>query len=186
MKKIAFVTTNKSKAEEINDALKEYGFCVEQIKADKREDKDADMETVAKCAAKELCEELKMPLIVEDTGLFFKAYDNFPGSQPKFVFKGIGYDGIFRLLDGKDRSAYFETVIAYCEPGKDPVCFDGKMHGQVSEEIFEPKSDYMPYDSIFVPEGKDKPICQIVIQEKGLFSQRGQATKKLGEYLKNK
>lgn len=185
MKTIAFVTTNKSKIDEINDVLKEYGFEAVQKDAEKREDKDADMETVAKSAARELAQELNIPLIVEDTGLFFKAYDNFPGPQPKFVFKGIGYDGIFRLLEGKDRRAYFETVIAYCEPGEEPVCFDGKMQGKITQEIFGPQSEYMPYDSIFVVDGTKNPICKMTMQEKGNLSQRGEATKKLGEFFKN-
>ena len=68
MKTIAFVTTNKSKIDEINDVLKEYGFEAVQKDAEKREDKDADMETVAKSAARELAQELNIPLIVEDTG----------------------------------------------------------------------------------------------------------------------
>ena len=185
MKKITFITTNKSKAEEINDVLKEFGFEVEQKAMEKREDKDADMEEVAKSAAKELCEQLKIPLIVEDTGLFFEAYNNFPGAQPKFVFKGIGYDGIFRLLKDKDRGAYFETVIAYCEPGKDPVCFDGRMNGIITEKIFEPQSEYMPYDSIFISDGIQNPNCMMSMEEKSAFSMRGKVTRKLGEYLKN-
>jgi len=183
MKKITFITTNKSKAEEINDVLKQYGFEVERKDAEKKEDKDADMKAVAKSSAKELCEQLNIPLIVEDTGLFFKAYNNFPGSQPKFVFKGIGFDGIFRLLNGKDQCAYFETVIAYCEPGSEPVCFDGKMEGMITQEIFEPQSEYMPYDSIFIPVGAENPICKMTIEEKSALSQRGKATRKLGEYL---
>jgi len=186
MKTIAFVTTNKSKIDEINDVLKEYGFEAVQKDAEKREDKEADMETIAKSAAKELSQELNMPLIVEDTGLFFKAYDNFPGPQPKFVFKGIGYDGIFRLLEGKDRRAYFETVIAYCEPNKEPVCFDGKMEGSIDEKISEPQSEYMPYASIFIPNGFDKTVSQMTMQEKNTLSQRSKATKKLGEFLKTK
>jgi len=183
MKKIIFVTTNMSKVDQINDVLKEYKFVAEQNNAEKREDKDADMETVAKSAAKELSIELNIPLIVEDTGLFFKAYDNFPGPQPKFVFKGIGYDGIFRLLEGKDRKAYFQTVIAYCEPNKEPICFEGKMEGKITQEIFEPREDYMPYDSIFIAEGANNPNCQMTTEERSALPQRSKATKKLGEFL---
>jgi XTP/dITP diphosphohydrolase len=185
MKTIAFVTTNKSKIDEVNEVLKEYGFVAVQQEGEKKEDKDANMQSIAKDAAKELSQELNIPVIVEDTGLFFSAYNNFPGAQSKFVFNGIGYEGILRLLEGKDRAAYFETVIAYCEPNKEPVSFDGKMEGTISEKVSNPQEAYMPYDSLFVPNGEEKPICQMTIQKKSSLSQRSVATKKLGEFLKN-
>lgn len=100
MKRLIFITSNKHKVEEIGAVLKDFGIEIEQLKMEYEEDKEAGMEEVAKKAAKQLAEKLKKPVIVEDTGLFFKAYNNFPGPMPKFVFSGIGYEGIFKLLEG--------------------------------------------------------------------------------------
>lgn len=186
MKSILFITTNKHKVEEINAVLKEFDIAVEQKVREYAEDKETDMEEIAKRAAKELSRELGEPLIMEDTGLFFKSYSNFPGAQPKFVYKGIGYDGIFRLLDGKDRSAYFKTVIGYCEPGSEPVCFEGTMEGQITSEVFDPEADAMPYDRIFIPTGYTEPIVRMDLIKKNSFSQRGKAARQLGEYLSKK
>lgn len=164
--------------------LEPYNIELEQVAMDYAEDKEATMAEVAEKAAKELAEKFNEPVIVEDTGIFFKAYNNFPGAQPKFVIKSIGFDGIFRLLKDKDRSVYFQTVIGYCQPGQTPVTFEGILHGQILDKIIMPETEVMPYDHIFVPDGQEKAIVQMTLDEKNSISQRGQATRKLGEYLK--
>ncbi|MFA4941585.1 MAG: non-canonical purine NTP pyrophosphatase [Patescibacteria group bacterium] len=183
--KLIFVTSNKHKVEEIGFELKKYGVELEQVNIGYGEDKDADMEEVAKKAAKELAEKLQKPIIMEDTGLYFNAYNNFPGAMPKFVFNSIGFDGIFRLLEGKDRSAYFRTIIGFCEPGSEPVLFAGEMRGEITDEVHEPEKDGMPYGHIFIPEGHNKTCAEMSVEEKSLVSQRGEAARKLGEFLKN-
>jgi XTP/dITP diphosphohydrolase len=183
--KLTFITSNKHKVEEIGFELKKYGVELEQLNIGYGEDKDANIEEVAKKSAKELAEKLQKPIIMEDTGLYFKAYDNFPGAMPKFVFNSIGFDGIFRLLEGKDRSAYFKTIIGFCEPGEEPVLFAGEMRGQITEEVHAPEKDRMPYGHIFIPEGKEKTCAEMDMEEKSLVSQRGEAARKLGEFLKD-
>ncbi len=72
MKSIIFITTNKHKVEEVQAVLKDYDIKVEQQTLEYTEDKEADMKEVCERAAKELANELNKPIIVEDTGLFFK------------------------------------------------------------------------------------------------------------------
>jgi XTP/dITP diphosphohydrolase len=184
MKKLLFVTTNKHKFEEVKNVLDNFGIEIGQLIMEYEEDKEDDMAEVCKKASKDLADKMNKPLFVEDTGLFFDAYDNFPGPLPKFVFNGIGFEGIFRLLEGKDRSAYFKTVIGYCDPGKEPVLFEDIMKGQFSEKVILPEKEAMPYDHIFIPEGYDKAIVEMDLETKNFFSQRGKAARKLGEFLK--
>ena len=186
MKELIFITTNIHKVEEVIDFLKKYNIKIKQVKMDYEEDKEADMEEISKKAAKYLANKLKKPVIVEDTGLFFKAYNNFPGAQPKFVINSIGFDGIFRLLEGKNREAYFYTAIGYCAPKSQPKLFIGKMSGKITSKVIKPKIKAMPYDHIFVPEGSAKTIVEMSLNEKNILSQRGEAARKLGKYLKNK
>lgn len=183
--KLTFVTSNKHKVEEIGFELKKYGVELEQLNIGYGEDKDVNMEEIAKKASKELAEKLQRMIIMEDTGLYFKAYDNFPGAMPKFVFNSIGFDGIFRLLEGKDRSAYFRTIIGFCEPGNEPVLFAGEMQGEITKEVYEPEKDGMPYTHIFIPTGTNKVMIEMTIEEKNTVSQRGEAARKLGEFLKD-
>ena len=184
MKKIIFITTSKHKFEEVSAVLKKYDIVLEQLVLDYVENKEDSMEEVCKKAAEELAAKLNKEIIVEDTGLYFNAYNNFPGALPKFVIKGIGFDGIFRLLKNKDRSAYFKSVIGYGRPGKEVKIFNGIMTGKITEEVIAPKKDVMPYDHIFIPNGYDKVIAQMTMEEKNSFSQRGKAARKFGEYLR--
>lgn len=186
--KVAFITTNKGKFEEVESLFKSYGIDVEWINRKYEEDSDDTIEDTAKKAAKKLAEELKTPIVLEDTGLFFEAYEGFPGPSPKFVFKTLGYKGIFKLLDGVSRNAYFETFAAYCEPGSEPITFDGKMRGTITTRIFNTSKefDFMPYDRIFIPEGKKVTISGMTMEQKNQLSQRSKAFRKLGEFLKNK
>ncbi|MFC1598743.1 RdgB/HAM1 family non-canonical purine NTP pyrophosphatase [Patescibacteria group bacterium] len=183
MKKIRFITTNKHKVEEMQAILQDFDIELIQKAMEYPEDKEADMESVAKKAAKDLADELNEPVIVEDTGIFFEACNNFPGAQPKFVVNGIGLEGILRLLKEEKRGAYFHSVIGYCEPGQEPVIFEGKLNGKITEEIINRNAGQMPYTKIFIPEGQAKTIVEMSLKEKNKISHRGKATRKLGEYL---
>ena len=184
--KITFVTTNKHKFAEVQDILKDFPIDLEWLNMKYDEDHEDGIELTAKKAAKKLADELNKPIILEDTGLFFEAYPNFPGSAPKFVFNTLGYKGLLKLLDGENRNAYFQTVAAYCEPGKEPIIFDGIMKGRFAEKILNEDKDAMPYDRFFIPEGHSKTISDMTLMEKSALSQRGIAFKSFGEYITDK
>jgi len=88
-----FITSNNSKVREVSIVLSDYGVKIEQVNFDYPEDKEKNIEEVAREGAKFCFEEFKEELIVEDTGLFFSAYNNFPGALPKFVYNSIGFRG---------------------------------------------------------------------------------------------
>ena len=120
-----FVTANRHKFEEAVEALKEHSsITLVQVNADKPENKEDDLvysddpiRLIAEAAARKLSGNLNQPLVVEDAGIFLKAYNNFPGLNTKWVMKTIGYKGIFKLLENEDRSAYFRSVVSCCFPG---------------------------------------------------------------------
>lgn len=184
--KIAFITTNKHKFLEVQDILRPYQVELEHLSMEYEENHDTSMDEIARTAAKKLANELQRPVVMEDTGLFFEAYEGFPGALPKFIFQTIGYKGILKLLEGEKRGAYFRTVAGYCEPGMEPQLFDGVMKGEITTEVHNINIDAMPYDRIFVPAGKAVTISDMAMAEKNEFSQRAQAFYKFGEYLKNR
>ena len=182
--KITFITTNKHKFKEARNILKDFPIELEQLDMDYEENHDKGIEEIARGAAKKLADKLDKPVALEDTGLFFEAYNNFPGALPKFVINSIGFKGIFKLLDGESREAYFKTVAAFCEPCSEPVLFEGIMKGEITKKIYNENKDEMPYDKIFIPEGKTETISEMTLEEKNSFSQRAKAFKKFGEYIK--
>lgn len=183
MKTIYFATKNKHKFGEVKAILAEFGLNAKQLKIDKIEPRGESVESIAKNSAKIIAEKVKLPIILEDTGVFFEAYNNFPGPLPKFIFESIGYEGIMRLLNEKSRNAYFKTVAGYCEPGKEAVLFEGIMKGKITEKVFNLKKDLMPYERIFVPEGYRKTLSDLSRDEKNRISHRSKAFRKFGEWF---
>ena len=124
--------------------------------------------------------------MVEDTGIFFTAYPSFPGTIPKLAFQGLGYAGLLKLLEGKigrERGVYFLSCVGYCEPGKEPVIFEGKLNGKVLDHVEDQDKEVMPYERIIVSEGDTRTISKLTRDEKNAISHRAQATRKLAEYL---
>jgi len=187
---VSFLTNNPHKFIEAKEALAVYP-CIElkQIiegKAEYKNDATADpINEIARRAAEEAIKKYTIPIVVEDTGLFLNAYPEFPGLNTKWLIKKIGYDGILRLLAGKDRTAYFRSIVAFCEPEGDVVLFEGIINGTISEEVIGNDKDCMDYDRLFIPLGETLPFSMIMA-EKRQISHRKIAFHKLGEYLQRK
>lgn len=183
---IIFVTTNNSKFEEVSQVLSEFNIRIKQLNESYPEDHDKTISEIAKESAEYLANKLKQPVIVDDTGVFFDCYKDFPGPVAKFVFQNLGYEGLFKLLKGTDKKGHFETAAAYCDPGGIPQVFLGRMDGEfiIKKELKDPK--FMPYMQIFIPKGFDRVISELTVGEKNSISHRAAAFRKLGQFLKNK
>ncbi len=180
--KISLVTQNKYKFREVKEILAKFNIEVEHINIEKPE-QGATIEEIAKNAAEKLAKQLNKTIIVEDTGVFFLAFDNFPGTKPKKVFEDIGFEGILDKLKGKNRDAQFKTVAAYCEPGKEAILFTGVINGTISEEVRMKDKDVLPYEKLFIPEGYDKVWAEIP-EIKQKISHRVKAFEKLCKFLR--
>ena len=182
--KIYFVTGNKGKYLEVKEVMKEFGIKVEQIKIDKPEIKSDSIKEIAMDAAEKLAKKVGKTIVCEDTGFFLEAFKNFPGAHPHFIYNAIGLEGIFKLLKGKKRGAYFMTVAAYCKPGGKAKCFEGIFEGKVTKMISRKKTlPGLPYDKIFIPKGYKKPWAEIMHVKKK-DSHRLRAFRKLAKFLK--
>ena len=104
--KITFITTNKHKFKEVEGILKKYPIELEQLDMEYDENHDVGMEDIVRDAVEELANKLNKPIVLEDTGLFFEAYEGFPGALPKFVYNTLGYKGIFKLLENEKNRTY--------------------------------------------------------------------------------
>lgn len=180
IEKIYFVTKNKHKLEEARLVLK--NIIVEQIPEDKVEDKESSIKEIAKKNAFLFYKKYKKPIIVDDTGVFFKAYKNFPGSNPKLIFNLIDYKGIFKLLENENREAYFITLLCYKDE-KNFKIFEGKLNGVIDYKVNDITKDVLPYERIFLVNGK--PFSSFSREEKNKISHRAIAFRKLYRWLMN-
>jgi XTP/dITP diphosphohydrolase len=179
--KLYFVTCNKSKVKEFKQIL-EPRIKVEQIVIDYPELRSDDPEEIARLAVKQLADKLGKEIIVEDSGLFIKALNGFPGTSSAYIHKRIGLKGILRLMKGVgNRKAMYMSVVGYCKPGKKPLSFLGTEKGKIAKKI---RGRYgFGHDPIFIPEGSKKTYGEMKnVKEIKRFRRR--AVLRLISYLK--
>ena len=116
--------------------------------------------------------QLKIPLIVDDTAFSISALAGFPGPYAAYVLNTLGNAGILKLMDGaRDRSAGFTTAIAFADRGIIRV-FKGTIEGMITER---PRgSNGFGYDPIFaLPDGRT--LAELSLDEKSALSHRAKA-----------
>ncbi|MBI2655937.1 RdgB/HAM1 family non-canonical purine NTP pyrophosphatase [Candidatus Woesearchaeota archaeon] len=180
---INFATSNLGKVKEFKQIL-EPEIKVNHIKMSYPEIRSEDSGEIARHSAKELAEKLKKRIVVEDSGLFIKALNDFPGTYSATVHKKIGLKGILKLMKGvKGRECVYRSAVAYCEPKKKPIGFLGEEKGKIAESVRG--SFGFGHDPIFIPEGSSKTYGEIKNVEE-IKSFRRRAVLKLRKYLLNK
>ncbi|MBU0980792.1 MAG: hypothetical protein KJ709_08365 [Nanoarchaeota archaeon] len=185
MKEVFLVTKNPEKLEEISAVMKEKGISVRQLALEKEEDKSLSVEEIAVHNAKLFAEKEQKPVIVDDTGIYFDALDNFPGSSPKDAFHEFGFDGLLKKVEGKERGMRFKTAAAYCEPGREPIVVVEELRGRLTEKVYgKDEKRRMVYERIFIPEGGDRPMVLMTREEKNKLSHRAKAFRELAGKIK--
>jgi XTP/dITP diphosphohydrolase len=186
MKSVWFLSSNNEKIIEIQKHLINFGIDVRGRQADIIEKEMGSHEEIAKEKARDATAMVGEPAIVEDTGLYLGAYGDFPGIHAKFIANTIGLEGILKLLEGKERSAFFKTVVGYCEPGGAPMSFEGVCKGSISEEVRKPVLAKVPYDSFFIPDGEQRTFSQMTKEEKAKYSHRAKAVEAFAIWFNKK
>ncbi|MEK6983200.1 MAG: RdgB/HAM1 family non-canonical purine NTP pyrophosphatase [Nanoarchaeota archaeon] len=177
---INFVTSNKDKVREFKQIL-EPEIKVNHIEISYPELRSDNPEEIAKHSAIILANKLKKTVVVEDSGLFIKALNDFPGTCSAYIHKRIGLQGIIKLMEGlKDRDCIYKSAVAYCEPNKKPISFLGEENGKVAESI---RGNYgFGHDPIFIPKGSNNTYGEMRnCDEVKRFRRR--AVEKLSGYL---
>lgn len=180
---IVLVTKNKHKVQEANIAFSGTKIKIVQLSKEKYEPKDMNLVQVAEHNAKHFFDLLKKPVMVDDTGVFFNAYPNFPGNHPKLMFELIGYKGLLKLLEGENRTAKFVTVVAYADEFG-VKSFSGELTCKVDTKVNDEDVDVLPYERIFLL--NNSPLSKITRTEKNKISHRAKAFRKLIDWLTNK
>lgn len=124
----------------------------------------------------------------DDTGLEVECLGSEPGvysaryagEHPTFA------DNIAKLLanmDGKEnRKARFRTAIALILNGEEHI-FEGEVNGQIIKEYRGHNG--FGYDPVFLPDGYSQTFAELPAEIKNKISHRGNAAKKLAEFLNN-
>ncbi|MBK7741507.1 MAG: RdgB/HAM1 family non-canonical purine NTP pyrophosphatase [Saprospiraceae bacterium] len=187
---ILLATANGHKLEEFSNILgKEYFIrsLKDYPELPEIEETGTSLEENAGIKAKTLASHIGNTTIADDSGLIVPVLGGDPGIHSARYAGEHGNDSANRKLllqnleDFHDRSAYFECVIALCNPDGDTLYFSGKLHGHIGFE--EKGSNGFGYDSIFIPEGSDRSLAEFSPEEKNQISHRRKAIDGLLAYL---
>lgn len=131
-------------------------------------------------------------IISDDSGLCVESLNNDPGVySARYAKEEEKYkenkdkannELLLRNMQSiKNRKAYFITIICVKIPGKEPTFFNGKLKGEIANEIHE--GNGFGYDPLFIYEGRY--LSTLTIDEKNTISHRAKALKKTIKYINN-
>lgn len=188
MNKLIFATNNKHKVAEIQAAigklfnivsLAEAGIDIEIPEPhDTLEENASEKSATIYNMTKENC-------FSEDTGLEVVALNGEPGVKSARYAGDHDFDrNIDKLLSNlegvTDRRARFRTVISLILDGEEQL-FEGILEGQIIGE--RRGSGGFGYDSVFMPDGSDKTLAEMTLEEKNRISHRRKAADRLVGFL---
>lgn len=181
--KVLFATGNPGKLREVQAKFAPLSFEVEQL-ADEYPEIQADtLEEVVQNGLKWLYERHKLPIIIDDSGLFIEALAGFPGVYSAYVFKTLGCEGILKQMEYIDnRRAEFRCCAGYVNAQGQIFLKTGNSQGSIIHE--KRGSGGFGYDPIFMPDEFSQTFAELDMESKNQISHRGRAFEELASALK--
>lgn len=187
MNKIVFATNNEHKLKEARDILANIGIeVISQHEAGAFCEPEENGSTFAENAmikAKAVYDEVKIPVIADDSGLCVDSLDGSPGVySARYAPKGQECDKLLdemKNIPEEKRTAHFQCVIAYTD-GDTSFTVDGRLNGTIG---FEKRGENgFGYDPVFMC--GDRTLAEMTADEKNSISHRGEALKEFVKKLK--
>lgn len=168
---LKFVTGNANKVREARQIL-EVNF--EQINLENLiEIQTSDLSDVVRHKVNHAYEILKCPVMVEDSGLIFSAWNGLPGALVKWFEKSVGCEGMIRMLEpfgNKEATAICHVAV---RDGDNILVAKGEVKGMIANS---PKGNNgFGWDVIFIPHGYSRTFAEMSAEEKNSISHRRKA-----------
>lgn len=178
MKELVFITGNKDK---FNEASAILPWKVNYLDLEVEEVQDDDLNHVAERKVEEAFGKIGKPVFVDDVGVSFLAWNNFPGPYAKHFLKAFGNKKITEMINKEDdKTVQTSCVIAYHD-GKNIHTFRGDVVGLVAPE---PRGeDGWGFDFIVIPAGYNKTFAELGQETKNKISHRAIALSKFKKFL---
>jgi non-canonical purine NTP pyrophosphatase (RdgB/HAM1 family) len=178
-KQLKFVTGNPNKLREAQEIL---GIQMEQGTAEHlHEIQTNDIRQLVEHKVTEAWHEFKCPVLVEDSGLVFTAWNGLPGALVKWFEKSVGCEGMLKMLESFENRQAEAVCLAAVYDGKTMVIGEGRVSGSIAPDIRG--SQGFGWDVIFIPDGETRTYAEMSPQEKNAMSHRRQAFESLKSQL---
>ena len=174
-----FVTGNPNKVREASEIL---DLALESVQVDGLfEIQSPDIDAVVRHKAQQAYSILKCPVMVEDSGLVFHAWNGLPGALVKWFEETVNCDGMLKMLKGFDERGATAICCFAVYDGKDMKVARGEVNGTLSSSIRG--SSGFGWDVIFIPDGYEQTYGEMSPVEKNAISHRKRALDKLKQEL---
>jgi non-canonical purine NTP pyrophosphatase (RdgB/HAM1 family) len=176
----AFVTQSSGKLAEVERIL---GQDLDHYDLDLPEVQSVEVTNVVIFKVRWAYDELRKPVMIEDTGLYIEAWDGLPGALVKWFVQRVGDSGICRMMkDYSNRRAVAETVVATYDGRGDPVTFSGRIEGSIADT---PKGlGGFGWDRVFIPSDLEKTFGEMSGHEKDKYSMRCRAFRNMATHYR--
>jgi non-canonical purine NTP pyrophosphatase (RdgB/HAM1 family) len=164
---LKFVTGNPNKIREAQDI---FGVDLNHAEIELEEIQTFDIRTAVTAKVNQAWDTLKCPVMVEDSGLIFSAWNGLPGALVKWFEKTVGCEGMLRMLkDFDDRRAFAVCMVAIHD-GKEVRIAEGRVLGQISLSM--QGDNGFVWDVIFIPDDHSRTYAEMNHKEKNSISHR--------------
>jgi len=173
---LTFITSSENKLREVARLL---GRPLTRASITLDEIQEVTLEPVVVHKAHQAYAQIRGPVLVEDTGLAFAAWNGLPGALVKWFLSSLGNAGLCRLMQIEtNRAAVATTMFGYYD-GTLYRVFSGGVAGIIVEQ---PRGALgFGWDAIFQPLGSERTFAEMSSEEKDRFSMRRVAVEQLRE-----
>lgn len=192
MKELLLATKNKHKIIEYKAMLEPLGYHIITLldypDIEDIEETGTTFEANALIKAETLATITGKQVVADDSGLSVLALNGEPGVySARYAGETASYqDNNAKLLNEMkqidDKRAYFITVICFYRHNREPVFFEGRLHGDIATDY---KGNHgFGYDPIFVLDD-GRHLAELSLDEKNAISHRSRALESLVTYIQN-
>lgn len=193
VKEIIIATNNPGKAKEFVTLFPDYEVktLLDFPDAPDIEETGETFEENALLKAKGISEYFGKTVIADDSGLVIDALDGRPGVySARYAGEHKNdADNIKKVLEelqnvpSEKRTARFQCTLCLVSEGRNPIFFNGTCEGTI---LTEPRgTNGFGYDPIFYVPELGKTMAELTSEEKNKISHRGNAIRKLAEWVSN-
>ena len=170
-KQLKFVTGNLNKLREAQEIL---GIDLQQQALHHlHEIQTVDVRKLVEHKAEQAWQELKCPVLVEDSGLILTAWNGLPGALVKWFENSVGCEGMLKMLKAYDNREAFAQCLVAVHDGENIRVAEGKVRGVIAGELRGDNG--FGWDVMFIPEGHTRTYAEMSAQEKNAISHRRRA-----------
>ncbi len=176
---IKFVTGNPNKVREAGEIL---GVTLEQVNLPQlHEIQTHDLAEIIEDKTRQAYRAVNAPVLVEDSGLLFSAWNGLPGALVKWFESTVGCEGMVKMLEPFDNREAFALCYVGYHDGKVIRTAKGMVKGRVADRLLG--TNGFGWDTLFIPDGYDRTYAGMTAQEKNSISHRRRAFEALRKMI---